>query len=153
MQLILSMSTCLHKKPFLKVHFTLLPVCCYYLPREELQLHLAGYQKLFRTSTVPKGVKNLSNWNCRRELHVQNTELKHSQSRWTHPSTHEKFIQLLKVAKPVFGHIEDLIFNCNSHCHNLTLCVKSVKQGLNATTSQSQQRLYRIYAQAYFAWA
>lgn len=37
-------------------------------------------------------------------LHVWNTTLKHSQSRWTHPSTHKKLIQLLKVAKPVWSY-------------------------------------------------
>lgn len=88
-----------------------------------------------------------------RNLHAWNTKLKHSQSRWTHPSTHERLIQLLKVAKPVFGHIEDLIFSCNSHCHNLILSIKWVKQWLNATASQSEQRLCCIYAQACFAWA
>lgn len=39
---------------FKKRHFTLQPVCHYYLPREEPQLSLAGYEKLFRISTMPK---------------------------------------------------------------------------------------------------
>lgn len=109
------MSTYFHKQPFLHVYLTRLPIYCVYLPREELQLHSAEYQKLFRTSAVLKDRRMSPIGTAKGNLHVQNIELK--QPEQLDSSKHLQEVnsyQKLQVARSVFGHIEDLNFNGSS---------------------------------------